>query len=99
MRQRLFHLLSETPFLFFAVVLGIGLVFKVAIGWAKTPTTLSEDPAAKPISSAAVASTAESPASPAVTATANAPALATVEPVPPVPAPQVLPRKRSRPRR
>jgi len=103
MRHRLAQILSETPVLFFALVLGIALVFKVAIGWAKTPTTLSEDPAAKPMatSAAGAASPADhSAAATATTATTTAtPALATPEPVPSVPAPSMLPRKKPRPRR
>lgn len=35
LRWRLAHVFSEGPFLFLAIVLGIAVLFRLAIGWAK----------------------------------------------------------------
>jgi hypothetical protein len=53
LRQRIAARLSEVPFLFLAIAVGIGLTFRVAIGWAK-----SEPMAGEPVRVVHVAPTA-----------------------------------------
>jgi hypothetical protein len=91
---RLRRFLSEAPLFFIAIVVGIALTFRVAIGWAKAPA--AEDPAKDPTVGASASQTATATASAAKTAIP----VVTAEPRPAATATvPSTPRKRPRPHR
>lgn len=79
LRRRIAGTVSEGPFLFLGVVLGIALTFRVAIGWAKAPAP-GDDPTSRPPTNATGATAAPAAtiptvrAEPAASASATAPA-------------------------
>ena len=88
---RLRRFLSEAPLFFIAVVVGIALTFKVAIGWAKSPSPdeLANDPTTSKTSKPAAEAQPPKSATPIVTAEPRPAATATVP---------STPRKKPRPR-
>ena len=89
---RLRRFLAETPLFFFAVVIGVALTFKVAIGWAKSPPSddLAGDPTVAKTSQPAAQGPTTRTATPVVTAEPRPAATATVP---------STPRKKPRPHR
>jgi hypothetical protein len=88
---RLRRFLSEAPVFFIAVVIGVALTFKVAIGWAKSAsaTDPEKDPTVATTAQPAAEASAGKTATPIVTAEPRPAATATVP---------STPRKKPRPR-